>query len=244
MDVLFEATKEPLRLTLCVGDYTSFHCDTLVNYVLPGTREDSREDSFKVTFHTVNKGQDNNDFEKKVIANLDQEELCPWNVHKVLPESLPCSELIFIVLPAWEGNYNKVLSFRINQVLIEAMQVASRTTNIAFASFSTAPFNYPVDFFAHRMISFLTDATAFLNEDLREAHVTLFTENAECKSVFEEQLHSFGFHLERSSTKTSLSDTKPKLITLEGPDYKAFLNKFYDDVHVSVCMYLHTCVCI
>ena len=231
MDVLIEATKEPLRLTLCVGDYTRFQCDTLVHYVLPGTSDDS----FKLTYH--NKGRDDGgDFEKQVKASFSQKELHPWSVHKISTNTLPCSELILIVLPAWQGNYDKALSSRINQVLFEAIQVASSTTNVAFASFSAAPFNYPTDFCAHRMISFLTDAASvFLNEGQRGTRdVTLFTNNPECRPVFKEQLLSFGFHCEQQQPS---SDNKPQVITLEGPDYKAFLNQLYDNIHVSVHIY-------
>ena len=214
MDVLIEATKEPLRLMLCIGDYTCFQCDTFVKYVLPGTSDEG------------------GDFEKK-MTNSYKEELRPWSVHMCLSENLPCSELICIVLPAWQNNYDKALSSRINQVLIEAMQMASTTTSVAFASFSAAPFNYPIDLYVHQMISFLTDVSVVLNENQREIlAVTLFTENAECKPVFEEQLCCFGFYLEESPSKC-LSNDKARVITLEGPDYKAFINQVYDDAHVS-----------
>lgn len=232
MDVLIEATKEPLKLTLCVGEYTRFQCDTLVHYVLPG----ASDDSFKLNYH--NKGRDDGgDFEKQVKASFSQKELHPWSVHKISTNTLPCSELILIVLPVWQGNYDKALSSRITQVLFEAMQVASSTTNVAFASFSAAPFNYPPDFCAHQMISFLTDtANIFPSEGQRGTRdVTLFTNNAECAPVFKEQLLSFGFHCEQQQPS---SDNKPQVITLEGPDYKAFLNQLYDSIHVSVHIFI------
>ena len=221
MEILIEATKEPLKLTLCIGDYTCFQCDVIVNYVLPGTSEES-----------FNEG---GDFEKIVIAHFEKEELRPWTVHKILSQSFPCSELICIVLPAWRKDYDKTLSSRINQVLIEAIQMASTTSSVAFASFSTAPFNYPVDLYAHQMISFLIDASIVLNDSQRETlAVTLFTEKAECRPVFEEQLRCFGFYLEESPSRQSLSSSKARVITLEGPDYKAFINHVYDDAHVSL----------
>lgn len=226
MEILIEATKEPLRLTLCVGDYTCFQCDAIVNYVLPGTGEES-----------FNKGgHEGGDFEKIVIAHFEKEELRPWTIHKILSQSLPCSELICIVLPVWRNNYSKALSSRINQVLIEAMQMASTTSSVAFASFSTAPFNYPIEFYAHQMISFLTDASIALNDNQRETlTVTLFTESAECRPVFEEQLRYFGFYLEESpSGQCSSSSDKARVITLEGPDYKAFINQIYDEAYVSL----------
>ena len=226
--VLIEATNEPLTLTLCVGDYTCFQCDTVVNYVLPGTSEES----FRLIIH---KGRgEGGDSEKKFIGKFE-DELRPWTVHKILTNRIPCSELICIILPAWQNNYDKSLSTRINQILIEAVQMASSTRSIAFASFSSAPFSYPVDFYAHQMISFLTDASVFLNLGQKETYaVTLFTESAECKPVFEEQLHCFGFHTELSSSKQPSSTDKPRVITLEGPDYNAFINQLYDDVHVSL----------
>ena len=239
MDVLIKATKEPLSLTLCIGDYTRVQCDTLVNYILPG----ASDDLFKLTFH--NKGRDDgDDFEKEVKASLSQKELQPWSVYKISSNTLPCSELIFIVLPAWQGNYDKALSSRINQVLVEAMQAASNSTNVAFASFSAAPFNYPVDFCAHRMISFLTDAASVsLSEDQSRGTcaVTIFTDNTECEPMFKEQLYSFGFHCEQPLSKQQQhNNNQPQVITLEGPDYKAFLNQLYDDIHVSVSyVYAH-----
>ena len=238
MDVLIKATKEPLSLTLCIGDYTRVQCDTLVNYILPG----ASDDSFKLTFH--NKGRDDGgDFEKEVKASLSQKELQPWSVYKISSNTLPCSELIFIVLPAWQGNYDKALSSRINQVLVEAMQAASNSTNVAFASFSAVPFNYPVDFCAHRMISFLTDAASVsLSEDQRRTcAVTIFTDNIECEPMFKEQLFSFGFHCEQPLSKQQQQkNNQPRVITLEGPDYKAFLNQLYDNIHVSVSyVYVH-----
>ena len=223
--VLIEASKEPLTLTLCVGDYTGFQCDTVVNYVLPG----ASETSFRI-FHK--RRDEGGDSEEKLIRNFD-EELRPWTVHKIFTDRIPCSELICIVLPAWQNNYDKSLSTRINQILTEAVQMASSTSSIAFASFSTEPFSYPVDFYAHQMISFLTDASVFLHVSQREIYtVTLFTESAECKPVFEEQLHCFGFHTELFSSKQPSSIDKPRVITLEGPDYNAFINQLYDDIHV------------
>ena len=217
-----------MRLTICIGDYTCFQCDAIVNYVLPGTGHG--EESFNRS------GHEGGDFEKKVIAHFEKEELRPWTVHKILSQSFPCPELICIVLPAWQNNYDKGLSSRINQILIEAMQMASTTSSVAFASFSTAPFNYPIDFYAHQMISFLTDASVFLNDNQRETlAVTLFTENAECRPIFEEQLHCFGFYIEESPSRQSLSSSdKARVITLEGPDYKAFINQVYDDAYVSL----------
>lgn len=228
MDVLIEATKESLKLTIRIGDYTRFKYDTIVGYVLPGVIDESVE----LSFHN-----EDSDFKKAVKAGLDQQQLHPWSIHKVICDPFPCDELIFIALPAWQGNYNKVLSSRISQILTGAVQMSSRTTNIAFCSFSGAPFNYPMDFYAHQMVSFLTDAGVFLNEHQLQREtftVTLFTDNVECRPIFAEQLSSFGFHLEQSPSEQLLSDNKPKLITLEGPDYNEFLNQLYDNIHVSL----------
>ena len=85
------------------------------------------------------------------------------------------------------------------------------------------------------MISFLTDAGVSLNEGQREfCAVTLFTDNIECKPVFEEQLRCFGFHLEQTTSEELSSNNNPLAVTLDSPDYKAFLNQLYDDIYVSM----------
>lgn len=230
MDVLIEAAKEPLKLTLRIGDHTCYKCDTLVTYVLPGTIDES----CKLTFHDKD-----DDTRTKVMASLNQldSELRAWSIYKVSSSPFPCSELIFIALPAWQGNHDKSLSSRINQSLFEAVRGTSRMANITFASFSTVPFNYPPDFYAYHIVSFLTDGSVFLNEGQGETFsITLFTEHAEHKLMFEEQLMCFGFQLDQSTPK----QPSAQVTTLESPDYKAFLNQLYDDIHVSIYIYRHT----
>jgi len=178
MEVLSQAKKERLKILLCAGDHSVVKCDVIIDYIQPGSTEESLRSPASVSLS---------------VEEDSEQGLLPWTVHKTSVNRLHalCPEIIYIVLPRWDRiSHVKNLAIRFNQALSEAINRVPLTNKIALADVSSAPFNYPVDFYSGSLLSLL-EASRNLIFDT----VIIFVNSVNCKRMFEEKLSTLGFQV-------------------------------------------------
>ena len=124
------------------------------------------------------------------IETLKDKNLLPATVHKSQNVgNLSCSEIYYVVLPHFNDRSEKTVTAALQELFSQLSY-----NEILITSFTDVPLNYPVDVYAHVLLSCI--AKMRLNEDLT---ITVFVDEKKHASTFRKELLKLGYELHNSS---------------------------------------------
>ena len=218
MEVLCQATKGQFKVFMCIGDSEIIKKDATFSFVLSGESiEEPPRDQLCLDAISV----------QVVETELNQQDIQPWTVYT---KSCNCPLEICIAIPRWQSNGGEIIiATCFTQTLslaIETFWTRLSSTGRALISvfdltcIGSSPFNYPVEFYAHHLLSTF-ESVEFFKPNFGTA--LIFVGDVSKKKVFEGKLRAYNFQVE-----------KPKgfgqpIIPFEHTNLKGYINKLFQE---------------